>query len=428
MSVDRQFIGSLLDARMAPSKILDFGVYPEYFTEEIQKLYLFIKNHYLIHGQVPSDETLFDEVGTVPDYDCPEPPAYYAEKIIKRYKENTLKNGIKDAVDKLKGQSPEQAEQILKELVSKCSKIGTNEVTNLVNVREVSEDRARAYLERMAHPELATGIKWPWPYMNHMTQGMQPGELYFIVARLKQGKTWTIISVMDEVIKSEVPAMVVSMEMPVDKVIRRFESKFSSIGFGSFAQHSLTTQDKEQYIESVNRIKNGVSPLWVVGNGRVRTVQDVELLIKEKKPRVVMIDGVYLMGVDGGSKQSKWERVSAVVDELQKLSQREQISIIATSQFNRGVKKGAKDGDAGDVGFAYEIGQAADILMSLAQDEDMKLNKEMVLRVLERREGECFNLKLNWNFETMDFSEIGAITDEELSMSRKKDDTPDTIF
>jgi len=428
MSVELQFIGSLLDSGMPPSKIVEFGVEHTYFTPEVQKMYLFIKNHYLIHGQLPSDETIQSECGALPDYDCKEPPSYYADKIIKRHKENVIKKELNAAINSLAAQDPDKALETVKNLVGMCGKIGIVDESSMQNAREVAETRIKDYFERMAHPEVVQGIKWPWPHMNEQTQGMHKGELYFIVARLKQGKTWTIVALMDEVIKSDVPAMVVTMEMPVDKVLRRFESKTSGIGFGSFVKHTLTQIEKENYVNAVKRMHGGLAPLWVVGNGRVRTVQDIELLIEEKKPRVLLIDGVYLLGLDGQKGASKWERVSAVVDELQKLAQRKQISILATTQFNRGVKKGAKEVDASDIGFAYEVGQAADILMGLVQDDDMKLNKEMVLKVMERREGETFNLKIRWDFETMDFSEIGVVSDDELNLKNTKSDEPEAIF
>jgi len=428
MSVELQFLGSLLDGGFPPSKITEFGVEHTYFTPEVQKLYLYIKNHYLIHGQLPSNEAMEDDCGMLPDFDCKEPPAYYADKIIKRHKENVIKKELNAAIDSLIKQDPDKALETVKNLVGTCGKIGIIDESSMQDAREVAEKRAKEYFDRMAHPEVIQGIKWPWPHMNEQTQGMHKGELYFIVARLKQGKTWTLVALMDEVIKSNTPAMIVTMEMPVDKVLRRFESKTSGVGFGSFLKHTLTQTEKENYVNAVKRMQTGNSPLWVVGNGRVRTVQDIELLIEEKHPRVVLIDGVYLLGIDGQKGVSKWERVSAVVDELQKLAQRKQVSILATTQFNRGVKKGTKDVDASDIGFAYEVGQAADILMGLVQDDDMKLNKEMVLKIMERREGETFNLKIRWDFDTMDFSEIGVVTDDELGMKSLKEDEPEAIF
>lgn len=428
MSLDLKFLGSFLDSGLVPSNLPDYHLSPEYFTEDGLKLFEFVKDHFSKYGQIPSLDTMRDSIGIAPDGDSGEPPEYYAEQIIQREKESQLKEALSKAIDSLKGKDVNSALAAIRESVAQCSKIGEIESSGILELRETAKKRCTAYFDKMANPEYFQGVPWPWPYMNKETGGMHPGELYFIVARLKQGKTWTVISMMDQIIKSNSPAMVVSMEMPVDKIARRFDSLFSSIGFSSFSKGSLTTDDKEKYAKRMDELSSGNSPVWIYGNGRIRSVQDIELIIEEKKPSVVLIDGVYLMGMEGLKNPNKYERVSSVVDELQRIAQRKQVAIVATTQFNRTVKKGAKTVEADNIGFAYEVAQAADMVMGLVQDDDMKDEHEMILKVMERREGETFNLKLRWDFETMDFSEIGVITDDEMALKKAPSETPDVVF
>ena len=68
------------------------------------------------------------------------------------------------------------------------------------------------------------------------------------------------------------------------------------------------------------------------------------------------------------------------------------------------------------------ISQNADCLIGMFQDEEMRTMRRMLLRVLEHREGEPVNLLVNWDFTSMNFSEIGVVSGEELAKKDDKDD------
>ena len=429
MSIDLSFLGSVFSFWGIPSRIADYGVLKEYLTDEGQQVYALAETHYVKFGKVPSEEVFVESLGIIPEFNATEPPEYYSEKIISRYKENTLRPGLAKAIQELQGQDPDKAVSVLKDIVLQCNKVGAVDVGCVVDANMTSVTRGKEYLEKVNNPTIVQGAPWPWPTLTKETGGMHKGELYFIVARLKQGKTWTLISAMKTLSMNEVPTMVVTMEMPVDRILRRFDSMYANISFPNFINGTMTQGEQDQYLQAMDFLSKTQAPMHVVGNGKIKNVQDIELMIEELKPRVVLVDGVYLLHMAGLGKNNKWERVSAVVDELQKIAQRKQVSILATTQFNRGVRKGEKNVDSSDIGFAYEIAQASDMVMGLIQDDDMKQNKEMVVKIMERREGETFNLKLHWDFMNMDFTEIGVVTDEELNIKKNRgDDDVETIF
>lgn len=75
----------------------------------------------------------------------------------------------------------------------------------------------------------------------------------------------------------------------------------------------------------------------------------------------------------------------------------------------------------------------SDDVWALFRDEVMINDKEMTLKILKQREGSLGKLTLNWNFDTMDFSEIysdvstGFDEEDDDSVKSSKDNTLDVL-
>ena len=75
----------------------------------------------------------------------------------------------------------------------------------------------------------------------------------------------------------------------------------------------------------------------------------------------------------------------------------------------------------------------SDDVWALFRDEVMINDKEMALKILKQREGSLGKLTLNWNFDTMDFSEIysdvstGFDEEDDDSVKSSKDNTLDVL-
>jgi len=402
--LDEKSISAVKDANISSDMLFDKG----------KEAYQFIEEFFAQYGKMPEKETVEQGVKiTLPD-DVPEPLSYYADLLKSRWVENILSKGLDKAVDKLRVKDSDGALSDLKDAISKTSKLDEGGRQGLVDMRETTEIRWKEY-ERIKKLDKIDGKPLPWPAINHATMGVHNGELWFVVGRLKSGKSWSVVVFAQHFWAMGERVMLITMEMPVDKIQRRIDASYARLPFQDFKSGKLTTELEMQYTESLKTFRDkNQKPLWVVGNGRVRTVQDIELLVEEYKPTIVLVDGMYLMQLPGSRIANKWERVSTVSDQLQHLALKKQIPVIATSQFTRKVRKGKLEAEAGDVGFAYEIPQNADVLLGMFQDDDMKLEKRMLIRLMEHREGESVNVMVHWSFDAMDFSEIGVVQGDEI--------------
>lgn len=421
MSIDRAFL-CLLVKETGFSVVSQYALTPDMFInspDRCQDAFELIKEFFVKYGKMPEIETveknLPDPSGNAAELkiETQEPIGYYADKIRDRWLSNILVSH-EDKYNRSMGEmDPKAALAHLEQAVALAkSKLSTTADTGLVDLRETTEERMKSFQRRKELGGRIDGLEFPWPALNEATMGIHPGELWFIVARMKTGKTWSEVCLAKHFFTTNRSVLFVTMEMPISKLSQRTDAVYSKLPYRDFKKGTLTTEQIVKYSRDLEEWKSETKPpFWICGKGRIKTPQDLDLLIEEKKPDVVIIDGIYLMRVSGKA-GSKWEKVATIADELQDIAQRRLVPIIATSQFNRKVKKDTLDAGAEDLGFSYEIGQNADALIGMFQTEDMRTEKKMVFRLLEHREGEPVSFEVSWDFDQMNFDQIAIIKEE----------------
>lgn len=415
MDIDIAFVTHLV-AVGDLSHIKELGITGTMLFDDGKKVFEFIEGH-VKYEKMPDKETIRHRLDIHLDEVPPEPVEYYSDLIRKRAIANLLRGGISSAIDDLENQDTTAALDSIKTVVQDVGNFGNEDMSDmgLVDLRETTDGRWESYEEAKALKGQIDGMPLPWSKINEVTLGVHPGELWFIIARLKGGKSWAQVILTNHFWHAGVKVLLVTMEMPIKKLERRIDAVNAAVSYSDLRSGTLGLEEEKRFAESLKEFLNeGMPPLWVAGNGRVSSVPDIEILISTLKPDIILIDGVYLMRVPGLKSGSKYEHVSVVVDDLQKLSLRTQLPIICTSQFTRKVKKQKLDAEAGDIGYAYEIAQNADVLIGMFQDNDLRASKRMLLRVMEHREGEDLNLLVNWDLDTMNFDEIGLMEGDDL--------------
>jgi len=223
------------------------------------------------------------------------------------------------------------------------------------------------------------------------------------------------------------PILLVSEEMGVWKIARRWDAIRSELPYSDFLAGKLDTNVENRWRDDmVNLMTKDYPPFWVAGKTRVKTVADLELLIEETRPAAVFVDAAYFLDVGSGS-EGKWERTSKIVDQLQDIPQKKHIPIVASWQFNRHMK-GGEDVDSDpleNVGFAFEVAQACDGAIGMFRSREYREENKMLMRLLAVREGQdMLPLVTHWDFGNMNFKEIGVLDGEELIPTDKGDVDP----
>jgi len=197
-----------------------------------------------------------------------------------------------------------------------------------------------------------------------------------------------------------------------------FSMCYGELNYNSFKSGTLSPEVEKKYFTFLEEDLPNFEPLII---STATGVMGVSASIDKYKPDIVLIDGVYLMEDDQNS-DSDWLRVAHITRDLKKLAKREKIPILINTQADKNTSK--KTGpELGSISYSQACGQDSDVVLALYRDEIMINDKEMGLKILKQREGTLGKVILNWNFDTMDFSEIymeqsGDAEKDELTESK----------
>jgi len=406
----------LSDEGLAESR--QFGLATELFLGEGKTAFEFITNHVKAHGVEPTLATVKTDTGVDLDVLAPEPLSYYAEKLFDRKVLNITQEHTKSMITHIQGKNAEDAVNEARQIIGETLKWQFGKKT-YTDPRLTIDDRIKEQLRLETLHGTIDGYKSPWNELDQITRGMHGGEIWVLIAAKKTGKTWGEILFMRELVKQNLRPLFVTMEMSSEKIIRRFDAMYSTLAFGEFRSGLLGFDGIARYIDEMKKLAQE-GEFFIAGDGLVRCPADIEILVQDLNPGVVLIDGVYLMEPSGRSWGSKYEKVSTVVDEIQPMAHRIKRPIMMTTQFNRNLKEGSLTGDSGKVGYAYEIVQNADVVLSMHRDKDLKMSNRMLWSIMEHREGEDFSWLTNWDLDAMNFEFIQEVQLEDLIEDQKK--------
>jgi hypothetical protein len=388
-------------------------------TTDGKKTFDFISNHFRNHGCSPTIDTIKNDVGVIILDPAPEPLSYYAEKLFSKKVCSIASDHTRNIISSIQSDNGPDAVMSARRIVGDTLQWQFGRKA-YVDPRLTIDDRVKKQIELEKLHGMIDGYRTPWPQLDAITRGMHSGELWVLIAAKKTGKSFGCILFMKELIAQGLKPLMITMEMSSSKIIRRFDAMYSTLDFGDFRAGLLGIDGIDRYVEEMKRLAQE-GEFWIAGDGLVKSPADVEILVQDLNPDVVIIDGVYLMQPSSGRWGSKYEKVSTVVDELQPMAHRIQMPILMSTQFNRQLKEGSLIGDSGKVGYAYELAQNADIVLAMYRDEDLKASKRMLVSIMEHREGEDFTMLTRWDLSEMNFEFVREVHASEL-MPAKSDD------
>ena len=397
--------------------VFDAGVEAIHLYDDGQKAFEHVRDHFAKYGKVPDPATIEQDTGvTVPDLaEAPEPVGYYLAKVKARALDRLAAKQVKAAVAALDRADAGAAVAAARELLAEAAK--QNLAGDAVDdwTRGTSE-RWAEYERVKAKPNGVTGIPIPWPTLNAVTQGINPGDLWILVARMGAGKTWTALHMAVHAWLSGARPLFVTMEMPRDKIKRRIDALWTKLPYGALRRGALGMHIEDTYKKALETLDgmSAASPFPIATRRRVKTPRDVALLIEQIRPTVVFVDGVYKMLPSGGAKyRAHWERMVDLIDEVQDLVLEKGVPLVGTTQFNRqqtqkGPRGKPRQDQAGleDLAFTDAIAMNADVVLALLHPDELRPNKEMLVRLLKNREDERKSVTAKFDLDAMDFSEM----------------------
>lgn len=401
MSLDEKFISAIVKEQnlLIP---YDRGITEDHLFGVPRNMYGWLKVRRKALGTVPSKVAVEHEFGiTLPDPD--DSLDHYCDELIRRGLGNTIGDGLKSVIAKLKARDPFSALTELKVLTRQAARTPGGALKHVMDLRLTVPERLKEYDRVAAIAGGIDGITSPWHELDVVTQGFRPGELSVIVARTGVGKTFALIALLKHIVENNIPALFLAMEMGGLRIARRFDAMYSSVPWDDFRKGLLSSTHEATLRSKLDELAKRPSPVYMAGASAATSVGDLDILVDELEPKIVLVDGLYLMKDDRG-KLFGWERVSDVIDNLCLMATSKNVPVVTTTQFHRKVSSEATSARLENIAYADRIGQNADTVIALFRDKLAIEANVMYMDLIKAREAKPCSMMLNWDLDMMDFS------------------------
>ena len=391
-----------------------------------KRAWLFVQEYYREHGQLPPPSVVQEQTGLRAEVEDGTALDWVVDQLLDRHKFKSLEHGFSTGIEFLEQGDKDSAIAEAHKLSDHLKSLSIQKA-RIHTLAEIAPG-VRDIYERTKKGE--TGVKFPWETMTKMTMGMWPGTLTMFVARPSVGKTWTMVLVcIHAAFEQGLRVLLVSPEMNRVEMGERFIVKHGGFNYGDVVSATLGMYAEPQFFKTVEEVEKAdeAKRLFILDDEDKLEPQFIEEAIEATEADLIGIDSAYMLKVaqggvkkGPGSRGDRQERMVSTVDWMRSTSRRTQKPICAISQLSRQgkVKKSAKEtlkkglGTGGledTLAFSDTLFQDCHNLFALYQDEDMKLDRQMLFVPLKaRRQALWSAVVTRWDMEEMSFDEIGT--------------------
>ena len=429
--VERGFISKLLQTKDM-SVVKDRGIKTDFFTGDNRSAYDYIFSVFMSTGEVPTIrafqrqfpryklDTFDSEVGTE------ENMIFWCDEIRKKVRHNYLADMVEKVASDLQDYDAEDAYKKIKKSIAYIESEITENTD--VDITQDTQSRKDAYLEKKKNRGMqgaSTGFKT----LDYLTKGLKDSTLTTIIANTGVGKTWLEVIMGASQQLSNYRVLQAVTEMSEDIMRDRYEAVLFSMCYGipfnynDFKCGRLDPRTEKRFFEFLENDLPNFEPLHIV---TATGVMGLSADIEKYNPDIIYVDSAYLMEDDQGAKDD-WLRVAHITRDLKKLAKRCKKPIIINTQADKNTSK--KTGpEIESIMYTQAIGQDSDDVWALFRDAVMFQDHEMGLKILKQREGTLGKIMLNWDFYSMNFSEIYSDADEDFSDDSKSGSQKDNTI
>ena len=230
-----------------------------------------------------------------------------------------------------------------------------------VSVKDAVKQAIAEIEEAHASSGSCSGVSTGFPSIDHITGGLQKGDMLVIAARPSVGKTSLAMSIAENVaVEGGIPVGVMSMEMTAASIIKRLVSSMANVDGRKLLTGSLTDSEIATITQKAAKItksklfldeRANLTPMQLLGKARQwKLKHDIQLLV---------IDYLGLMRAKGDNKTDEVSKCSAAVKQAAKELD---IPVIVLCQLNRKSESEQRPPMLSDLRDSGSIEQDADLV------------------------------------------------------------------
>lgn len=409
---------------------------PEYFKDfGDQQVFKLIKEYYSKYHQKPQNVALVTMVKDVPNAETRKAIV----ESLKKVSETDLNSNTEFMCD-------ETVKFIKSAIFLKGLEVGSE---GLMNKDEEKMKKAQAFMEEMNKVQIDSdlgldfddiesqieyyskrefGIRTQHKSINkRLGSGFLPGTLNVILAAQGVGKSLLMCDLISGMLLNNKNILMVSLEMAQNEMLKRIHANVFDIDINTFRDLSKTSGEleklerpattKEQVLSEYDKIKVSGKcgklfikeyPAGSMGACALQDLVDKFYTEKQIKFDIVFIDYLGIMKSDLVSPAAGlYSYVKSIGEEVRAFAVRSKIPVITASQLNRSSINKVDGVDNSAVSDSYSTNATADFMCFVLQNEQMKENSEVVLKITKNRyTGITDSFMMNIDYPKMRFCEI----------------------
>jgi replicative DNA helicase len=383
--------------------LLERGVNESWFHDaQDKKLFKFIQHHYANYSETPSLDAIKDNFPTYEPAVVEDSLDYLLDRLVDERRKAIVISTISDAITEI--ETNKDHEEALNALGRGFNRIELEGLSRTNDI-EITKAAARAkeeYEHRKNNPGML-GHTTGFPTMDAATAGMQGGQLIFIVAPPKTGKSTLALQMAATNHLNGLRPMFLSFEMTNEEQKLRYYSIRARISHHRLRTGTLTPEEESRFYQKMDSIQNMESEMWFVDSANGVTVSSIASKAQNFKPDIIYVDGTYLM-IDEEGADAYNQQMTNITRALKRLAQKTNLPVVATTQvLNWKMRKGQVTADA--IGYSSSFHQDADVIFGL-QREDEAVDDTRTLKVIANRNGGYQEVALMWKWDTGLFREV----------------------
>ncbi|MGO8716867.1 MAG: replicative DNA helicase [Smithella sp.] len=281
---------------------------------------------------------------------------------------------------------------------------------NIRNAKDVCQTTLNIIEENYKNKNFISGLSTGFNDLDNWTSGLQDSELIIIAGRPSMGKTAFAVNILENVVLSDIPAAIFSLEMSSEALMTRIFSSLSKIDSTRLRRGRVFDKDWPHLVEAVNSIGN--APLFIDDTANLTPMQlkaKARRLKIEKDIKLIVIDYLQLMTI-AGKTESREREIAEISRSLKSLAKELKLPVVALSQLNRAVENRAeKRPSLADLRESGAIEQDADVITFIYRDEVYNRSEDnpergfAEINIAKQRNGPIGAFKMRFNPELTRF-------------------------
>lgn len=262
------------------------------------------------------------------------------------------------------------------------------------------------YNAKLHNPNINTGIKTGYSFLDQTIGGFQSGEMCIIAGESGSFKSTMLMNIAINIwcqsntintIESQYTqgydVVFVSLEMPFKVCLNRSLAKISQVPVKSIRDSNLKFDEADRLKKSLRFINKYPFNFEIIDIPRGCTMSKIESIIEEIKinynPKVIAIDYLGLMDLDNKKDMEDWLKLGFISEVMHEYARVNECIVLSAVQLNRNISKEAET----RIGL-HRVGRSSSILhnANIAIQIDKRINEgqyvDLQYHIIKSRDSE----------------------------------------